>query len=144
MSDIREFPMPSPVVARPNRIDFAGILIEAAERQPGAPEGPPRCSGCGELNHLHQDTTGVFWIGCMGALRRKELGLTDEQPRYADLWSDRHPSVSRVVRLLLSTACGHVTELFNNLPQDQQMEMARLLARFAVDAQIAEDAKGNR
>ena len=120
----------------PDRINFAGILIDAADCP--RPDAPPRCSGCGELTFMHYDTSGCIWIGCMGALKRKEMGFTDEKPSRSHLFGDQHPAVSRAVRLILSTDCYTVTETYNELSYDQQTEIARQIAGYAVRAYLAE------
>lgn len=154
MSDIREFPMPDAEMrheldtifaVRPNRVNFAGILMETAEREPGAAEPEPRCSCCNEYTWMHYDTSGCFWIGCMGALKRKELGLTEENGKARTyLWGDQHPAVSVTVRRVLATACGPLTATFNDLSSDQQTEFARQIAKHAVEAHLREETAGNR
>jgi len=90
----------------------------------------PACAGCGEQTDLHYDTSGLFWIGCAGALRRRALGLVNGER----LVVTRHPEVSQAVRGALLTSCGVMSSVYTDLTLSQQIEMANLLAAVAVRA----------
>ncbi len=97
------------------------------------------CAACSEPMRLHYDTSGIFWIGCDGALRRRSLGLVGIGDEF--ILGDQHPAVSEAVRSYLLTSCGALTYLFAETRRDEQVQIARTLAVLAVRAYLKESGR---
>jgi len=98
------------------------------------------CAGCGLHMGLHYDTSGIYLIGCTGALKRQQLGLTEI--RGFGVPGDAHPAVSRRLQWALETDCGATAAaLMEALDCDSRLRVGRILAEHAVQAYLMSEGK---
>ena len=97
------------------------------------------CAGCGEPMRLHYDSTGIYLIGCEGAMKRHSLGLLETRP-LRQYGGDAHPTVSRRLQWALEVDCGPaMASLMEALSHDDKQQLARVLAEHAVAAHLCEE-----
>lgn len=101
---------------------------------------PETCSGCGHPIRLHYDTTGCFFIGCEGAVRRIQLGLLHVRVGGGidNVDGNQHPKVAETIRAVLLVGCGVMSSIYCELSYEQQVQIARTVALRAVTAHLSE------
>lgn len=103
------------------------------------------CSGCGEAIALHYDTTGCLLIGCLGAAKRRQLGLMERRSASMLTFGDPHWTITRRLQWALQTDCGPAMASFCEcLGEDGTKEVARVLSEHAIRSYLEETKGGSR